>query len=110
MSTKKALLFCLAVFGVLFVGLDLWLPTIGVSGISPIMSYIGYGMLVVFMILVLGIGFVLKAAYLCAAVYTVTQAVNILLLSKGELVMGIIYAAVTFLLLALIPTVFLKKK
>ena len=110
MSSKKALLFCLAVFGVLFVGLDLCLPIWGVTGISPVMSLIGYGMLVVFMILVLGVGFVLKAAYLIAAVYTVTMAADNLFVSKGDLVMGIVYAAVTAVLLALIPNIFLKKK
>lgn len=110
MSSKNALLFFLAVFGILFIGLDAALPVFGINGLSPAMSMIGAGMLVVFMILVLGIGFVLKTAYLAAAAFCVTKACDILFVTKGDLVTGLIFAGVSFVLLALIPTVFLKKK
>lgn len=109
MSSKNALLFFLAVFGIIFIGVDACLPLWGLGNLAGAMSYIGGLMLVIFLILVLGFGFVFRVAYILGSCYAVTGAFDYLFL-KGELVMGLIYAGVSLLLLALIPTVFLKKK
>ncbi len=108
MTAKNALLFFLAVFGILFVGLDAYLPALGITGLTGAMSAIGGGMLVIFMLLVLGVGFVLKMAYIVVTISLVGFAASALL--AGDLVMGAVYAAVAFVLLALIPKVFLSKK
>ena len=60
MTAKNALLFCLAVFGIIFIGIDACLPMWGFANLSGAMSAIGYLMLAIFMGLVLGLGFILK--------------------------------------------------
>ena len=108
MTAKNALLFFLAVFGILFVGLDKYLPAMGITGLSGAMAAIGAGMLVLFLILVLGVGFVIRMAYIVGTIVLVGMAAAALL--GGDILMGAIYAGVSFILLALIPTVFLKKR
>ncbi len=107
MSSKNALLFFLAVFGVLFIGLEALFPVIGLGGFSGALYTVGGLMLVLFLALVLGFGFIFKVAYLIASVVVVSYAANYLV--AAEWIMGAIFAAVSFLLLALIPKVFLKK-
>ena len=109
MTAKNALLFFLAVFGILFVGLDAYLPYIGITGLTGAFSAIGGGMLVVFLLLVLGVGFVLRMAYIVVTI-TLVGFAGAELLAGGDLVMGLVYAAISFVLLALIPKVFLSKK
>lgn len=108
MTAKNALLFFLAVFGILFVGLDAYLPAMGITGLTGAMAAIGGAMLIVFLLLVLGVGFVLRMAYIVVTIALVGFAAAALL--AGDWVMGAIYAAVSFVLLALIPKVFLSKK
>ena len=50
MTAKNALLFFLAVFGILFIGLDACMPALGITGISGAMSIIGGGMLLIFLL------------------------------------------------------------
>lgn len=109
MTAKNALLFFLAVFGIIFIGVDACLPMWGLGQLSGAMSMIGGLMLAVFLALVLGFGFILKLVYLGGAVFAAMEGFRNLFLG-GDLVMGIVYAAVAFLLCALIPVVFLKKK
>ncbi|MBQ8321555.1 MAG: hypothetical protein IJX92_04250 [Clostridia bacterium] len=109
MSTKNALLFFLAVFGIIFIGVDACLPLWGLGNLQGAMSYIGGLMLVVFLILVLGFGFVFRVAYILGSCWVVGMAFTTLFMT-GDLVMGLVYAGVSVVLLALIPTVFLKKK
>lgn len=108
MTAKNALLFFLAVFGILFVGLDKYLPAIGITGLSGAMAAIGSAMLVIFLLLVLGVGFVVRMAYIVVTIVLVGFAASELI--AGNLVMGAVYAAVSFVLLALIPKVFLGKR
>ena len=108
MSSKNALLFFLAVFGILFIGMDACLPLWGLGQFSGAMSGIGILMLVAFLALVLGIGFILKLVYLGGAAVAAVEAFKGIFLG-GDMIMGIVFAAVTFVLCALIPTVFLKK-
>ena len=108
MTAKNALLFCLAVFGIIFIGIDACLPMWGFAELAGAMSTIGYLMLVVFLGLVLGLGFILKLFYLGFTAASAIEACHGLFLG-GELVTGIIFAAITFVLCALIPMVFLKK-
>ena len=108
MSAKNALLFFMAVFGILFVGMAACLPMWGLGSLSGAMSTIGLLMLVGFLALVLGIGFILKLVYIGGSAYAATEAFKNIFLG-GDLVMGIVFAAVTFVLCALIPTVFLKR-
>ena len=104
----NALLFCLAVFGIIFIGIDACLPMWGFGQIAGAMSAIGYLMLAVFMGLVLGLGFILKLFYLGFTAASAIEACHGLFLG-GDFTFGIIFAAVTFVLCALIPAVFLKK-
>ncbi len=109
MTAKNALLFCLAVFGIIFIGVDAVLPLIGITAFSGVLTTLGSAMLVLFLMLVLGFGFMVKVIYLVGTAVLTTMATNTLC-NSGDLVMGIIYAVVAFILLALIPAVFLKKK
>lgn len=108
MSAKNALLFCLAVFGIIFIGIDACLPTWGLANLSGAMSAIGYLMLAIFMGLVLGLGFILKLFYICFTAASAIEACHGLFLG-GDFTVGIIFAAITFVLCALIPAVFLRK-
>lgn len=108
MTAKNALLFFLAVFGILFIGLEVLFPVIGLGSLAGAMSTIGALMLLVFLLLVLGAGFVIKMLYLVGSIFCVSQAAT-LLLSGADLVMGLVFAAISFVLLAFIPSVFLKK-
>ncbi len=107
MSSKNALLFFLAVFGVLFIGVEALLPVLGLGGFAGALYTAGGLMLVLFLALVLGFGFIFKVVYLIASVGVVSYAATAL--AAQDFVMGAIFAVVSFILLALIPTVFLKK-
>ena len=109
MSTKNALLFFLAVFGIIFVGVDACLPLWGLGQLAGAMSYIGTIMICLFLILVVGLGFVFKFAYLIVSCWTVMDAFNFQFV-EVDLVMGLIWAAASVVLLALIPTIYFRKK
>jgi hypothetical protein len=108
MTAKNALLFCLAVFGIIFVGIDACLPMWGFANLSGAMSAIGYLMLALFMGLVLGLGFILKLFYISFTAASAIEACHGLFLG-GDFTVGAIFAAITFVLCALIPAVFLRK-
>lgn len=113
MTAKNALLFFLAVFGIVFIGLDACIHVFEIdflSGLQGSLWIIGAVMLVGFLVAVLGIGFVLKLGYLALTIGFVVKAFNTLLVQEGQLLNGIILAVVSFALLAFIPTVFLRKK
>ena len=109
MSSKNALLFFLAVFGIIFIGMDACLPLWGFGELAGAMSAIGYLMLAVFLGLVLGLGFILRLFYLGFTAASAVEAFHGIFLG-GDLIVGIVFAVITFVLCALIPTVFLKRK
>lgn len=109
MTAKNALLFCLAVFGIIFIGIDACLPMWGLGQLSGAMTLLGGLMLAAFLAIVLGIGFILKLVYLGGAAFAAMEGFRNLFLG-GDFVIGIVFAVATFLLCALIPAVFLKKK
>ncbi len=108
MTAKNALLFFLAVFGIIFIGAEALFPVIGLAGFSGALYAVGGLMLALFLALVLGFGFLLKVAYLIGSIAVVTFASEAFV--GGDFVMGIVFAVVAAVLLALIPAVFLRKK
>ncbi len=108
MTTKKALLFCLAILGVLFIGLESLLPVIGLGQFAGALYTVGGLLLLIFVALVLGFGFILKLFYLAATIGVVAYGANALV--AQDWIMGAIFAAVSIVLIALIPKVFLSKK
>ncbi len=108
MTTKNALLFCCAVFGIIFIGAGALFGMLGLGEYITALSAVGGLMLVVFVALVLGFGFLLKLAYLGITVGVVSYAADAF--AKSDFVMGAIFAVAACILLGLIPMVFLKKK
>ena len=108
MSSKNALLFFLAVFGIVFIAVDACLPVWGLNQLHGAMASIGALMLIAFLALVLGLGFILKLFYLIFASGSAAVAVEGIFIN-GDFVEGIVGAVIAFVLLAFIPTVFLKK-
>ena len=109
MSTKNAFLFFLAVFGIIFMGIDACLPLWGLGNLAGAMSYIGALMIAIFLILVLGFGFMLKLAYIFLCCFAVGDACVSLFVEK-DLIMGLVFGVASFLLSSFIPSIFLKKK
>ncbi len=108
MSSKNALLFFLAVFGVLFIGgATLFSLIPGFSVPLTALYTIGGFMLVLFLALVLGVGFILKLVYLGGTVTVVSHAAKAILAS--DWIMAAVFAVVSMILLFLIPKIFLKK-
>lgn len=113
MTAKNALLFFLAVFGIVFIGLDACVHVFKIDFLSQLQGslwIVGAIMLVGFLVAVLGVGFVLKAGYIVVTSRLVMEAFKLLLVKEGEFVNGLILAGISVVLLALIPTIFLRKK
>lgn len=108
MSAKNALLFFLAVFGCIFMGLELCLPLWGMAELATPVAMIGSIMISLFLILVMGFKFILKCFYIILTAAFVSLAFESIFVS-WDMVYAIVYSVVSVVLIALIPAVFLKK-